>query len=61
MSRYDCLKKTENSHCPLQSGCVFRDLWQRAKISLSDIFDSTTLQELVDKHLKSNNRLDYTI
>jgi len=57
----DCLKKSESNHCPFNNTCVFRDLWQRAKSAVSDIFDATTFQDLVDKHRKSKNHSDYSI
>ena len=57
----DCLKKGDGSHCPFRGGCVFKDLWERAKSSMSDIFDATSFQDLVDKQRKSEHRVDYTI
>jgi Rrf2 family protein len=57
----DCLKKPESNHCPFNNTCVFRDLWQRAKSSVSDVFDATTFQDLVDKHRQSENHSDYSI
>jgi Rrf2 family protein len=57
----DCLKKTENKHCPFQSDCVFKDLWQRAKSSMTEIFDGTTFQDLIDKHHKAGKQIDYVI
>jgi Rrf2 family transcriptional regulator, cysteine metabolism repressor len=57
----DCLKKPGSSHCPLRGGCVFRDLWQRAKSSVSDIFDETSFQDLVDKQRKIQHEIDYNI
>jgi Rrf2 family protein len=57
----DCLKKGDSSHCPFRGGCVFKDLWERAKSSMSDIFDATSFQDLVDKQRKSDHQVDYTI
>jgi Rrf2 family protein len=57
----DCLKNPESSHCPYRSGCVFKELWERARSSMTDIFDGTTFQDLVDKQRKSDSRIDYTI
>jgi Rrf2 family protein len=57
----DCLKKGDSSHCPFRGGCVFKDLWERAKSSMSDIFDATSFQDLVDKQRKSEHQVDYTI
>jgi Rrf2 family protein len=57
----DCLKKPGSSHCPFRGGCVFKNLWERAKSATSDIFDATTFQELLDKQRTIKNELDYTI
>jgi Rrf2 family protein len=57
----DCLKQPENNHCPFLGSCAFKDLWQRAHSSLSDIFDNTNFQDLIDNRLKSCRQLDYTI
>ena len=57
----NCLKKTAKSHCPFRGACVFRDLWQRARSAMSDIFDETTFQDLVDKQKKASDEIDYTI
>ena len=34
----DCLKKTPGTHCPFDTGCVFKDLWERAQSSIVEIF-----------------------
>ncbi len=57
----DCLKKTSSSQYPLQGESVFKELWKRAKSSISEIFDTTTFQDLVDKQSLYNNQIDYTI
>jgi Rrf2 family cysteine metabolism transcriptional repressor len=57
----DCLKKSGNTRCPFVGRCSFKDLWERAKSSLTDIFDGTTFQDLVDKQNKADKRADYMI
>jgi DNA-binding IscR family transcriptional regulator len=57
----DCLKKPESSHCPFRGVCVFKNLWERAKSAMSDIFDVTTLKDLVDKQSAVKCELDYMI
>jgi Rrf2 family protein len=57
-----CLKGPQNNHCPSKrGGCVFKELWTRAKDSMSQIFDATTFQDLVDKQKSSTFGFDYTI
>ena len=57
----DCLKKPGVSHCPYRGVCVFKDLWERAKSAMSDIFDATTFQDLADKQRSGDKQLDFSI
>ena len=57
----DCLKQGGSSHCPFRGECAFKDLWERAKSSMVDIFDTTTFQDLIDKQSKMKCEIDYTI
>jgi Rrf2 family transcriptional regulator, cysteine metabolism repressor len=57
----DCLKRAGKSHCPFIGGCAFKDLWERAKSSMTEIFDGTTFQDLKDKQSKADCQIDYTI
>jgi len=57
----DCLKRPGSSHCPFRGGCVSMDLWQRAQTAMSDIFDSTSFQDLIDKQRSSEEFFNYTI
>jgi Rrf2 family protein len=57
----DCLKNPETSHCPYRGSCVFKELWERARSSMTEIFDGTTFQNLVDKQRKAGRTLDYNI
>lgn len=57
----DCIKSSGKKECALSNECVFKDLWQRARTAVSDIFDQTTFQDLVDSFQKRNDCLDYII
>jgi Rrf2 family protein len=57
----DCLKKSGNSHCPFTGGCAFKELWERAKSSMTEIFDGTTFQDLMDRQSKVTSQFDFTI
>lgn len=58
----DCLKKSpKNRHCPVNDTCVFKELWENAQKAVSGVFDTTTFQDLVDKHRKSHAGHDYNI
>jgi Rrf2 family cysteine metabolism transcriptional repressor len=57
-----CIKSPNGGHCPTRrNGCVFKDLWTRAKDSIAQIFDATTFQDLVDKQKTANSQFDYAI
>ena len=57
----ECIKNNRSSQCRFDMGCAFKDLWTRAKDSMTDIFDGTTFQDLVDKQKKSSKVVDYSI
>jgi Rrf2 family protein len=57
----DCLKTTRVDHCAFGNGCVFKQLWTRAKDAMTGIFDATTFQDLVDKQNKLKREIDYSI
>jgi Rrf2 family protein len=56
-----CLNSSRTAHCPFRGECVFKDLWERARSSMADIFDATTFQELVEKHNRNKCEIDYSI
>ena len=43
-----CVEEGLESDCPLHDSCVFLGLWEKVQEAISEIYDSTTLQELVD-------------
>lgn len=57
----DCMRNGGRGPCRHDSTCVFRELWQQARASLSTIFDATTFQDLVDRHRLRNQALDFSI
>lgn len=44
-----CLAGDPDSRCPLQSGCVFLPMWERVKTAISEVYDGTTFQDLLDE------------
>jgi DNA-binding IscR family transcriptional regulator len=38
--------------CSLHGRCVFINMWERAARALSDVYDQTSFQNLVDDHEK---------
>ena len=43
-----CLAEPAASDCPLRGACAFMPLWERVKDAVTRIYDSTTLQDLLD-------------
>ena len=40
-------------HCPFIKACPFRETWDEAAQTMDAVFDRTTIQELVDRHMAS--------
>ena len=47
----DCTSRVEPD-CDLYDDCVFRPLWEKARNALEEVYDGTTIQDLVDKTSK---------
>jgi len=51
----DCLEKPDSNHCHFGAGAFPGICWKAGQICrLSDIFDATTFQDLVDKQRATN-------
>ena len=44
-----CIENGEQSACPLVDNCVFLGLWTRARDAVSEVYDKTTLRDLVEE------------
>jgi len=44
----ECIAR-EEPDCDIYEDCVFRPLWERAREALETVYDSTTVQDLVDR------------
>jgi Rrf2 family transcriptional regulator, cysteine metabolism repressor len=49
--------------CPLRLGCVLLPMWERAHQAMMDVFDETSLRDLVDQEREADGcqALDYAI
>jgi len=45
-----------DNKCPFNGDCVFLPMWERAQQAISEIYDSTSLQDLVDEQKKKDER-----
>lgn len=47
--------------CPAQANCVFLPMWERMQQAITDIYDSTTFEDLVAQSRSQSVYLDYVI
>ena len=52
MHPVDCVGDKPAHKCPLKGNCVFMSLWDDARKALEAVYDSRTLQHLVDDEAK---------
>jgi len=58
----DCVtQKGDGNNCPLSGGCVLLPMWEEVQKAISNVYDSTTFQRLVDKDKRMRYVPDYTI
>lgn len=57
----NCGKKTHNDHCDFSGNCVFQAIWKEAEESISKVFNSKSLQNLIEMGKYSAGFNDYTI
>jgi len=43
-----CLADSPGNECPLRGTCAFMPLWERVRDAVTRIYDSTTVQDLLD-------------
>jgi Rrf2 family transcriptional regulator, cysteine metabolism repressor len=43
-----CVSNMAHGHCPLKGKCAFRNVWQKAQAAIEEVYDSFTLQDLID-------------
>lgn len=43
-----CHKCVADSECPFDSECAFADMWERVNRAVFDIFDETTIKDLLE-------------
>jgi Rrf2 family protein len=63
LSPVQCMLGFSDDPCPLQGECAFLPMWERAQEALSDVYDTTTLENLVQEDRKRIKKYtpDYSI
>ena len=64
ISPVDCHRGRPDHDCPLRGQCVFRGLWDEARVALERVYDTRSLKDLVDADKRLDRRnaaADYAI
>ena len=58
-----CVEDGSATDCPLHGSCVFLGLWEKVQEAVSEIYDNTVIQDLVedDKRMRSKYVPSYSI
>jgi Rrf2 family protein len=48
ISPVKCVVGRSDEHCRLKHRCAFTELWQKAQKAMEEVYDHTTLQDLID-------------
>ena len=59
----DCVMSGSKDKCPLYGDCAFLPMWEKAQAAISEVYDNTTFQDLVDQDRQKveKSALSYSI
>ena len=49
MGPVECVAGGSKDRCPLYGDCAFLPMWEKARKAISDVYDNTTFQDLVEQ------------
>lgn len=52
----DCVAGGSKDKCPLYGDCAFLPMWERVRQAISDVYDNTTFQDLVNQEKQKAGR-----
>ncbi|QUH20611.1 RrF2 family transcriptional regulator [Alkaliphilus sp. B6464] len=55
----DCVLEDEPSACDRADCCVTRIVWEKIRLSISEVIDSITLQDMLDDYERIGNKDNY--
>ncbi len=63
LSPVDCTAGGTTDRCLLHGNCAFLPIWQRARAALTEVYDTTTFEDLVEQERQRNQEYvaDYCI
>ena len=59
-----CVVGKGEEHCPLNGRCAFMGMWERAQQAIEQVYDTTTLEDLIDderSRAMQSGPLDYCV
>jgi Rrf2 family protein len=58
-----CMAGDSKENCPLRGRCVFMPMWEQVRDQVEEVYDGTTLQDLVEKERMQEQQFapDYAI
>lgn len=49
-----CMAPIPESNCPFQGDCVFFPMWKKVKDAMFEVYDETTIQDLLDNSIAND-------
>ena len=60
ISPVGCVSGNAKDQCSLHGKCVFLPMWERAAQALSSVYDTTTLQDLIDDERRKSAKREFS-
>jgi Rrf2 family transcriptional regulator, cysteine metabolism repressor len=51
-----CVTGGSEADCPLYGNCAFMGLWERVQKAMSDVYEKTTFQDLIDEEIAKKKK-----
>ncbi len=51
MAPVECVGRNSGENCPMYGDCVFLPMWQEAEEAVAQVYDRTTLQQLIEREM----------
>ena len=55
---WDCFVCDSESKCPFSGECLFSEMWHRVKQAVFEIYDQTSIQDLLESHLTKLSQIE---
>lgn len=61
ISPVSCLGGRRQEHCPMQHGCPFLPMWERANQAMLDVYDTTSFADLLGHQVRDSRECVLTV